>query len=111
MQRKLIAAVSASACLAVGLVSTPAVAQDVGTMRVAVGGLNLRSDAGAKAALTRIRVAADRFCDDGSKELARRVEIARCRAAMMYRAVTTLDAPLVTAQYGGASPTIRLARR
>ncbi|MFC3069150.1 UrcA family protein [Phenylobacterium soli] len=113
MQRKLLALVSASACLAAGLLPTAAAAQDVGTMKVVVGGLDLRSDAGAKLALDRIRIAADRFCDDGSRELSRRAEIAKCRAAMTYRGVTKLDAPLVTARYEGtgASPAIQLARR
>lgn len=113
MQSKLIAAVSASACLVAGFAPGAAVAQEVGTMSVAIGGIDLRSESGAKVALNRIRIAADRFCDDGSRELVRRVEIARCRAAMMYRAVSKLDAPLVTARYEGAggAPIIQLARR
>jgi UrcA family protein len=82
-----------------------------GVMRVKVGDLNVRSDAGARTAFKRINLAARDFCgplQGYSFDYASNVR--KCRKEMTEKAVTKLDAPLVTALYAPQSAT-QLARR
>jgi UrcA family protein len=116
MSRKTFAVVSACAFLGASLAATPAPAADeIGTMRVVTGDLNLQSDSGAQSVLHRIRNASSAFCEeaDGTRDLGRRLESWKCRDRMTYLAVSKLDAPLVTAMYhsSGANPPIVLAHR
>jgi UrcA family protein len=81
------------------------------SMVVRLGDLNVASDAGAQAALRRIRDAADRFCGGrGERSLRTQLAVGACRGEMVGKAVARLDAPSVTALHQGQH-TIRLARR
>ena len=102
-----------SAAVLITLVGTAARAEE-GTMRVRLGDLNIREEAGAQVALRRIKAASSDFCGEG--QVYRSVEgttnIRKCRKTMTDKAVAQLGAPLVTALYTPAtsSPT-ELARR
>jgi UrcA family protein len=90
------------------LAGASAATADTGTMHVRVGDLDRTSTSGARQILDRIDFAAKRFCSvpqefPGS-------EYQRCRHTMVVKAVTTLDAPLVTAMHDLPQPT-RLALR
>jgi UrcA family protein len=116
MTRKLFAVVSACAFLGAALAATPALAADeIATMRVSTGDLNLQSNSGAQDVLRRIENASSAFCgiEDGNRDLGRQLESLKCRNKMTYLAVSKLDAPLVTAMYrsSGAGPPVLLAHR
>ena len=102
-----------SAAVLITLVGTAARAEE-GTMRVRIGDLNVREEAGAQVALRRIKAASSDFCGEG--QVYRSIEgannIRKCKLAMTDKAVAQLDAPMVTALYTPAtsSPT-ELARR
>ena len=92
MTRKLIAAASACAFLGAAFAAPPAFAQgEQGTMRVAMGDLNLQSDSGAQNVLRRIKAASSTFCEDDNrtKDLKRKMESRKCRDRMMYLASTS----------------------
>jgi UrcA family protein len=102
MDRKLLAVVSATAFLGAALTSPGAAsAQDQAQMRVAIGGVDLRSKAGAEGALRRIETASDRFCENwrDQRDIGRRALARECAQRMTYLAVRELDAPMVTARY------------
>jgi len=103
----------AFAAAALCLASSPiALAQD-DAMTVRVSDLNLNSSAGARKALARARIAADRFCG-GAPDI-RQLERARltnsCRTTMTARAVQAMNAPLVTAALHGRTNGVTFARR
>lgn len=85
--------------------ATAAWAED-GQMRVALGGLNMASPQGAKAALARIEFSAGDFCDAtaGRQSLERGATIDRCVAEMTRKSVTQLNAPMVTALLDSQAP-------
>jgi UrcA family protein len=83
-------------------------AEDV--MIVRYGDLNLSSDAGARAALRRIRHAADRFCGPSDQSLRMYVAVESCKTRMVDKAVTVLAEPRVTAMHTGQEQ-VRLARK
>jgi len=100
-------AISAAA-LALTLLGSAAAAQTA-TMTVKVGDLNTSSDAGAQSALRRIHYAADIFCGGAdSRELSVMLAQQKCVARMTDKAVTSLNAPKVSA-LNGATPRIVLA--
>jgi UrcA family protein len=80
-------------------------------MVVRLSGLNLRSDAGAQAALKRIERTADTWCGwVDIRDVARAQAHKACSAGMTAAAVKALDAPRVTWLHD-ARPGILLARR
>ena len=82
-----------------------------GVMRVKIGDLNVHSDAGARTAFKRINLAARDFCGPLQGYSATYpAEVRACRKEMVEKAVTKLDAPLVTALYSPQTAT-QLARR
>lgn len=97
-----------SAVIAAALVAQTATAQDRvnNTERVTYEDLDLRTEAGARAALTRIKRAAARACVEPSTPAIPRygVDAYRCKATAVARGVATLDAPLVTAAFRGDAP-------
>jgi UrcA family protein len=103
--------VMSAAALALALAGASVASAEDGTMSVRVGDLNVQSDAGAKAALSRIQVAARSFCGgDGSRDLGVIAEQRACVWRMTGKAVDSLGAPKVTA-LNGRSSTIVLASR
>jgi len=98
-----------TAVLALGFAahSQTASAQPVDTVsiKVSVGDLNISSEAGAKVALERIRVAARSICGPApSAALPRTMDYAPCVRNITDRAVASLDSPLVTALNGAPAP-------
>jgi UrcA family protein len=83
------------------------------SVNVAYGDLNLQSQAGAKAMLSRLEGAATDVCggEPDIHLLDRQAIYQRCRAEAVDRAVRTMDAPLVTAMAGQSGATIVLAGR
>jgi UrcA family protein len=79
------------------------------TMRLHVGDLDATTTAGAQEILSRIDIAARQFCTVPG-EWTYDAEYWRCHRTMLATAVTSLDAPLVTALYDLPRPT-RLALR
>jgi UrcA family protein len=77
-------------------------------MRVRVGDLDVRADAGAQAAFARIHGAAATFCDQGSRDLGAILRQRACVQTMTGKAVDALHAPKVTA-LNGRSPALILA--
>ena len=106
--RTLMAAVLSAAAMASAGAATAA--EDV--MIVRVGDLNLESHQGASTALRRIRNAAAMFCapDTGPATITRRELRKSCTARLTAKAVTTLDAPQVTALYAPGT-SVLLAQR
>ncbi len=97
--------------LAVLALSMASVAHaEEGVMRVRIGDLNVHSDAGARSALKRIKFAATKFCGPEYGYTGYNREIWKCQKDMTQKAVTKLDAPLVTALYAPHSTT-QLAQR
>lgn len=91
----------ACACLLGG--ASLARAED-GAMTVKVADLNLKTAAGASAALGRIGAAAKRFCGETDiRDLTGRAEAQKCRRTMMDRAVTQVAMPMVTDLYANRS--------
>ena len=72
-------------------------------MRVQVADLNTHTAGGAEVAMNRIRLRVAVFCqaNEGNRSLAVKAEVNRCVREMGRKAVTQLDAPLVTALYEG----------
>ncbi|HEY2749894.1 UrcA family protein [Phenylobacterium sp.] len=100
-----------AALIAVSLLSVTAAQAETDTMVVHMGDLNVASPQGAEAALRRIKNAAMLFCGDYDQiTFTRRIEHQRCEMQMTDQAVSSLNAPTVTALYKGRS-TIRLASR
>lgn len=82
-----------------------------GVMRVKVGDLNVHSDTGARTAFKRINIAARNYCGPLQGYSAGYAsEVRTCRKDMVEKAVSKLDAPLVTALYAPQGTT-QLARR
>jgi len=82
-----------------------------GIMRVKVGDLNVHSDAGARTAFKRINNAARNFCGPlQGYSPGYQAEVRACRKEMTDKAVSKLDAPLVTALHTPQATT-QLARR
>jgi len=98
--------------LAVLALSMASVAHaEEGVMRVRIGDVNVHSEAGARTALKRIKFAATKFCGPEYSYLpGYSREIWKCQKDMTQKAVTKLDAPLVTALYAPQSAT-QLAQR
>jgi len=83
---------------------------DVVSVRVRIGDLDLHSEVGAKTALQRIQVAARRICGPAEHPtLAEWAALRACLAATVNNGVESLGDPLVTALNGGSTPTERLA--
>ncbi len=103
----LVASLSASA-LAAGPVA--AQAQDTGAglaVSVRYSDLDINREAGARVMLKRIQWAASEACggEPDLRVLERRMIYDRCRSQTIERAVTALNAPLVTAAaHGSATP-------
>ena len=82
---------------AFALAATAATARaETAQMRVRVGDLDLKTEAGAVEALSRIKVAARDFCAI-PQEIPLTHGYARCRRNLIALAVKQLDAPMVTA--------------
>jgi UrcA family protein len=95
--------ISAAAFALVLAASGVASAED-GTMRVRVGDLNVRTDAGAQAALGRIRFAAENFCGARNPyDLSASAQQRACFERMTGKAVDALNAPKVSALSGRSS--------
>jgi UrcA family protein len=94
----------AAAILATGSASA-ALAADRETASTAVhyGDLNLGSQAGAKTMLQRINAAANKVCEPQADigDLTGFGEWRKCVSTSIRNAVQSLDAPMVTAAYGG----------
>jgi UrcA family protein len=100
-----------AALIAVSLLSVTAAKAETDTMVVHMGDLNVTSSQGAEVALRRIKNAAMLFCGDYDKiTFTRRIEHQRCEMQMTDQAVSSLNAPTVTALYKGRS-SIQLANR
>lgn len=98
--------------LAALCISGPALAASgPDVMKVSVGDLDLDSDRGAATALSRIRVAARRFCGAGNyAALMTRVRQEECWQGMTAKAVAKLGHPRVAALHRPAPP-VSLATR
>lgn len=80
-------------------------------MRVKVGDLNVHTDTGARTAFQRINIAARNYCGPlQGYSASYAVEVRTCRQDMVDKAVSKLNAPLVTAIYAPQAAT-QLARR
>jgi UrcA family protein len=90
-----------------GVAGTASAQQDI--MVVRVGDLNTSSHQGAEVALRRIKNAASQFCGPQSRDLTTSSIQRRCEARMTEKAVSTLNAPKVTALYA-PSQSIQLAQ-
>ena len=75
----------------------PAADPDALTMKVSVAGIDLRTEAGARVALQRVKAAARSICgDDASLHAVDAYEHQRaCMKTTIDRTVTTLNSPLV----------------
>jgi UrcA family protein len=87
--------------LAAAAIATPVLAQSAIT--VGYADLNLQSRSGAKVMVARINAAAHRACGPAPiiRDLRRSQEYSDCVDETVSQAVTALNAPLVTAAYGG----------
>jgi UrcA family protein len=97
--------------LAFPAVADPRSGDQLRTEKVQLSDLNLRTDAGATAAVRRLSMAARTVCDqndNSTRDLGGRMISKHCRQSAMDVAVASLGAPLVTATYAGSAPT-RLA--
>jgi UrcA family protein len=76
------------------------------TARVFYGDLDLKTAAGARVMWLRISQAASNACGRPRTDLLPRtaVETHRCRMQILSRSVTSLDAPLVTAEFARTYP-------
>ncbi|MES1189630.1 MAG: UrcA family protein [Steroidobacter sp.] len=89
--------VCAGAVMAVGLLSTLAVdaaprADDVPSVTVKYGDLNLATSAGAQRLYRRIVIAAERVCPtEGTRDLNRLAHVRACRADAIARAVQAVN--------------------
>ena len=85
------------------------------SQRVPLGDLNLSTEDGARAAIYRIRAAANFVCgsdgDDDIRNLYRREQHQACITATTDRTVRKLATPVVTAVYFGSQGAIRLSAR
>jgi len=101
-----LASLAVLAALGLAASSLPAAARspsgsEQASERISYSDLNLASEAGARAMLSRINRAAKSVCGlDTDDELDGRQEYFRCIHATVDRAVTTLQSPLVTALNG-----------
>jgi UrcA family protein len=84
---------AAVACVAMSAATAHA---ETAQMRVRLGDLDLKTEAGAQRALLRIKLAARDFCEV-PLEIMRTPAYDRCRRDLVARAVKQLDAPMVTA--------------
>jgi UrcA family protein len=102
--------VISAAALALALAASGVASAEDGTMSVRIGDLNVRSDAGAKAALARIHSAAASFCGgETARDLATIAQQRACVHRMTGKAVDTLGAPKVSALSGRPAAAIVLA--
>jgi UrcA family protein len=110
--RRLLAVVAIGACAAF---ASPALADstasDGASVAVSVQDLDLNHDAGAQAALQRIRAAAHEVCGEAPQlvDLSRSVIYRSCVNEAVERGVQSLDAAKVTALLGVPAPAERLA--
>lgn len=107
--------IAAAAMIFSAFAAAPASAATSGvrTETVRYADLNLNSQAGAHAMLSRIDYAARRACFSmtGPMPLTSRAAIRACRTDAMANAVDTLNAPMVSAMYYGREPNIIVASR
>lgn len=103
-------AISAAAVV-LALAAAGAAGAEEGAMRVRLGDLDLQSDQGARAALTRIRNASTSFCsgDGSARDLHEIVQQQHCARRMTAKAVDLLDAPKVTALSGRGPARVELS--
>jgi UrcA family protein len=81
-------------------------------MAVGVADLDLRTTAGAAAAVRRIDLAARAFCGEADpRDLARAAVVAHCRSYMAARAVAVAELPALTAVYAKRADPMTLAAR
>jgi UrcA family protein len=80
-----------------GVAGTASAKEDI--MIVRVGDLNTQSHYGAQIALRRIKNAATQFCGPETRDLGATYAQKRCQQRMTQKAVTSLNAPMVTALY------------
>jgi UrcA family protein len=92
----------ASGAAALCIASSPFALAQEESMTVRVSDLNLDSAAGARMALARAGLAADRFCGGEAdiRQMQRAGLAEACRTTMVGRAVRAMNAPRVTALYG-----------
>lgn len=111
---KLFLATCAAAALAAAVVAQPASAADVPSTTFRYGDLDLGDPRDAKAMLDRIRRAATVVCRaspfTSGTEITALERFDACRRESIARAVTHLDAPLVTAAFDTKSAGRKLAR-
>lgn len=107
MKKIMFAALAASAFLSFNA----AQAEDA-QMRVKLADINMSTEAGAKAALSRIQFSAANFCEQsaGRESLERAKVTDRCVAQMTLKSVKQLNAPMVTALLQGAGVTDKPAQ-
>lgn len=107
--------IAAAALIFSAFAAAPASAANWGERSETVGysDLNLNNEAGAHAMLGRIDRAARMACTTvhGPMPMTTRRVINACRAEAMTNAVSTLNAPMVTAMYYGREPNIIIASR
>jgi UrcA family protein len=107
-------AIAAFAAMALsnGAFAAPSSADtDVVSVKVALAGLDLRSDAGAKVALSRIHQAARHICggEPDARDLSSHAMFRTCEKDTVDRAVTSLGSPMVIALNAGAPAMIEVA--
>lgn len=98
-----------------GLGAAPAAAgpgDEARTLRVSYADLNLRSDAGARTMMTRIKSASYRVCGVHRGHVSVNAWLEQdCRKKAVSKAVADLDAPLVTALLSGPRAPVQVAAR
>src|SRR3954468_18702500 len=94
---RIIKIAAAAALLTFGAAGVASAKDDI--MIVRVGDLNTHSHDGAEIALRRIKNAASQFCGPQSRDLGTNYAQQRCVKRMTTKAVTSLNAPMVTALY------------
>ena len=101
MLHKALITALATACLGFAGVSqaTPAADSETASVKVSIADLNVRSEAGARAALRRFRAAAEDVCGykQGHTSIARAADQSACVKAAVDGAVVSLGEPMVTA--------------
>lgn len=98
--------------ICVGLAAASAAEAQEASMVVKFGDLNLRSPAGAAAALSRIDAASRKFCGEVDiRDLATLDAVQACRRSMTEQAVSRMASPLVTELYASRRAPVALAAK
>lgn len=107
MNRILKIAAAAAVLGLAGVAGAASAQEDI--MVVRVGDLNTASHQGAEIALRRIKTAATQFCGPQTRDLGATYAQQRCARRMTQKAVSSLNAPMVTALYA-PSQSLQLAQ-